>query len=198
MTRKHLIGRKGLLGAVRYYDEKGRYMGKSTHGILETTRVFYDSKGNRIGTSRPGLLAGSRIYRDEKGRYAGKGRVGILGTTTRRYDKYGKLVSVSRAGLLGNQYITVMEDDAPEEFGFADDSYWDDELFDDDFSYEDEEYEEYADLDENINGDDSEVLWENKENVPEEVTRNVVVRNIVAFGACVLLCAVIFLVVALR
>ena len=57
-----------------------------------------------------------------------------------------------------------------------------------------EEYEEYADLDENINGDDSITAWENEENAPEEVTRNIIVRNIVAFGVCVLVCAVIFLI----
>lgn len=59
MAKSRITGRRGFLGRVYYYDERGRYVGKSCPGLIEGTRVFSDENGRYAGTSRPGFFGSS-------------------------------------------------------------------------------------------------------------------------------------------
>lgn len=56
MAKKRITGRKGLFGTEYYYDENGKYIGKSKNGLIAGTKAYYDERGRMVGKSRKSIL----------------------------------------------------------------------------------------------------------------------------------------------
>ena len=61
----------GEKATTRYYDERGKYVGKSETQKNGTSERFYDEKGKYTGKSE--TSQGETRYYDEKGKYVGRG-----------------------------------------------------------------------------------------------------------------------------
>ena len=57
MAKRRITSRPGLFGAVYYYDDNGKPVGKSRPGLLSGTRIYTDQNGQHAGKSRSGFLA---------------------------------------------------------------------------------------------------------------------------------------------
>ena len=56
MAKKRITGRKGLFGTEYYYDENGKYVGKSKNGLIPGKKAYYDERGRIVGKSRKSIL----------------------------------------------------------------------------------------------------------------------------------------------
>ena len=159
---------------------------KSRPGLFGTV-YYYDENGNPIGKSRPGLIEGTRVYTDQNGKYAGKSRPGFLskevftdtdGNSITSYDglcrevhfKNGVPVGHTRPGFFDSECTTLEIED---------------EISD--------EYDLYAD--EISDAEDSLAEIEDEE-VPEATSQHTVKRNVQLFLLFLVVCVVIFFVIA--
>ena len=168
MANRRITGRSLFLGHTAYYDETGKYVGKSRPGAFGTT-VYYDEKGRMIGRSRKGFLAKTVYYDAENKRYI----TTCDGLAGENHFESGKPIGHSTYGLFGTKF-TTLEMEADDEKAWSEDDHGD-----------------QNDLPEIAEEHPIRV------EAAEPTDRNTIVKNIALFVACVLVSAVILVIVTL-
>lgn len=59
------MSKPSLFGTTIHYDEKGKVVGKSSHGMFSST-VYYDTNGKVVGKNSPGLVGSTHTTIDMK------------------------------------------------------------------------------------------------------------------------------------
>lgn len=93
--------RRGALGNIIYYDEKGRKIGTSTPRIFGGY-TNYDEKGRKTGYSSPSLFGGYNHY-DSNGRKTGYSDPNIYGGYN-HYNNRGRKIGQSDPELFGSYH----------------------------------------------------------------------------------------------
>ena len=106
MAKKQIKSRPGLFGTTNYYDENGKFIGKSRPGLFGGTKIFTDANGAYAGKSRPGLFA-DEVFTDED-----HNRItSYQGFFGKVHYKNGARAGHSRPGLFGSVHTTIDTDD---------------------------------------------------------------------------------------
>ncbi len=87
MAKKKGESRRGMLGTVTHYDERGRKTGRSEPNFTGGY-THYDSKGHKTGRSDPTFTGGYKHY-DNKGHKTGRSDPGFYGNYIHK-DTKGK------------------------------------------------------------------------------------------------------------
>lgn len=155
---------------------------KSRPGLFGMT-YYYDEKGTPIGKSRPGLLEGTRVYTDLQGNYVGKSRPGILAKEVYMDAEQNQITSYE--GLLGDVHYQNGVPIGHTSPGFFDSAYTTLEENEEISQEEDPWFDETEDEEE----DSAEMEEKNLSDPPAEH----IIRNILLFLACFVVCAVVLL-----
>lgn len=169
MAKKHITSRPGFWGTIHYYDEIGRFVGKSCPGLLKGTRIYTDQCGRYVGKSHTGFL-GEEVFTDTNHNHftSYKGFVG------NNHFRNGVPIGRTRRGFFGFEH-TVLETE--------------DEL-------SEEEYFDRAYIEEDLNEDwdeiEAEAAYEAvyEDHTPAE-SRHTVIKNLQLFVLCIVICIVI-------
>ena len=154
-----------MFGAVYYYDENGRPIGKSSPGLLEGTRVYTDHNGQYAGKSRPGFLA-KKVFVDTDDNYI----TSYEGFCVDIHFQNGVPIGYTRPGASDAAHTTLETED-----GFSEEHY-------------DEDCEE-EDLDEAWDEIEEDESYESDhEEDTSETYQYTILKNVLLFVLCLVIC----------